>query len=86
MFSETAVNMFLFLHQNAIKSTLTHLWINELKEQKCTEYIDYLPLQFISVVFLKIYNMMACDEMSGTPVNIFVSLLTIESLNLFITV
>lgn len=34
------------------------------------EYIDYLPLQFITVVFLKIYNMMACDEKSGTPVNV----------------
>lgn len=31
-FSEPAVNMFLFLYQNAIKSMLTHLWINELKE------------------------------------------------------
>lgn len=48
--------------------------------------IDYLPLLFISVVFLKIYNIRACNEMSGIAVKIFISLLTIESLNFFITV
>lgn len=50
------------------------------------EYIDYLPSQFILMAFLKICNVMACDEMSGTPVNVFSSLLTVESLNLFIIV
>lgn len=48
--------------------------------------INYLPLLFISMVFLKIYNVMACDEMSNIPSKLFVYLLTIGSLNLFITV
>lgn len=48
--------------------------------------IDYLPFLFLSVVFIKIYNIMACDEMSSVAVKLFISLLTKESLNLFITV
>lgn len=50
------------------------------------DYINYLPLLFISMVFLKIYNVVACDEMSNIPSKLFVYLLTIGSLNLFITV
>lgn len=47
---------------------------------------DYLRFLFISVVFIKIYNIMACDEISSIAVKILISLLTTEGLSLFITV